>query len=175
MIRYFLLLSCLLFSSLSYSQIGIGSSTTNHQDNWRVGGGMALNFGNHGAMALNISPFIGYEFVSSLEAGITTGYQYSKYREVKQNLFSVGPYLNFYPMQSLFVRTQYEYFTGSSKIKHSGHSNSFDETAWWIGGGYRSGGRVQMYVGIMYNVLYKEDKSLFTEAYQPIVGISVGL
>ncbi|HLS12410.1 MAG TPA: hypothetical protein VK050_09635 [Flavobacteriaceae bacterium] len=173
--RYILLLSFLLFSGLSYSQIGIGSSSINKQNKWRVGGGLGMSFGDHGAFTLNISPFIGYELVSSLEGGVTTGYQYSKYRDQRQNLFSIGPYLNFYPMQSLFVRTQYEYFTGNSKIKNSSYSSSFDESALWIGGGYRTGGRVQMYAGIMYNVLYKENKSLFSEAYQPIVGISIGL
>lgn len=173
--RGILLLSCLLFTGLAYSQIGIGSSSINKQNNWRVGGGVAMNFGNHGAFALNVSPFIGYELSPNLEGGVTTGYQYSKYRDQKQNLFSVGPYLNFYPIQSLFLRTQFEYFTGSVKIKNSSYSTSFDESALWIGGGYRTGGRVQMYAGILYNVLYKENKSLFSEAYQPIVGISIGL
>lgn len=173
--RGILLLSCLLFTGLGYSQIGIGSSSINKQNNWRVGGGVAMNFGDHGAFALNVSPFIGYELSPNLEGGVTTGYQYSKYRDQKQNLFSVGPYLNFYPIQSLFLRTQFEYFTGSVKIKNSSYSTSFDESALWIGGGYRTGGRVQMYAGIMYNVLYKENKSLFSEAYQPIVGISIGL
>lgn len=173
--RGILLLSCLLFTGLGYSQIGIGSSSINKQNNWRVGGGVAMNFGDHGAFALNVSPFIGYELSPNLEGGVTTGYQYSKYRDQKQNLFSVGPYLNFYLIQSLFLRTQFEYFTGSVKIKNSSYSTSFDESALWIGGGYRTGGRVQMYAGIMYNVLYKENKSLFSEAYQPIVGISIGL
>ena len=173
--KYILLLSCLLFSGLTYSQIGIGSSTANYQDKWRVGGGVAMNFGDNGAFALNVSPFIGYEVVTNLEAGVSTGYQYSKYRDLKQNLFSVGPYLNYYPIPSLFVRAQYEYYTGNAKIKHSSQSNSFDESALWLGGGYRTGGRVQLYVGMLYNVLYKENESLFAEAFQPIVGVSVGL
>lgn len=173
--RYILLISCLLFSGLTYSQIGIGSSTANYQDKWRVGGGVAMNFGDNGAFALNVSPFIGYEVVKNLEAGVSTGYQYSKYRDVKQNLFSVGPYLNYYPIQSIFVRAQYEHYTGNEKIRHSPHSYSFDESALWLGGGYRTGGRVQLYVGMLYNVLYKENESLFAEAFQPIVGVSVGL
>lgn len=173
--RYILLLSCLLISGLAYSQIGIGSSSVTQQEKWRVGGGVAMNFGDHGAFALNVSPFIGYEVVQNLEAGVSTGYQYSKYRDVKQNLFSVGPYINFYPIQSIFVRTQYEYYTGTAKFKHLDQSSSFDENALWIGGGYRSTGRVQFYAGIIYNVLYKEKTSMFAEAYQPIVGVSVGL
>lgn len=173
--RYILLLSCLLLSGFAYSQIGIGSSSVSQQEKWRVGGGVAMNFGDHGAFALNVSPFIGYEVVQNLEAGVSTGYQYSKYRDVKQNLFSLGPYINFYPIQSIFVRAQYEYYTGNTKFKHLDQSSSFDENALWIGGGYRSTGRVQFYAGIIYNVLYKEKTSLFAEAYQPIVGVSVGL
>lgn len=173
--RKLIVLSFLLFSGLTYSQIGIHSNSVSKQNKWRVGGGIAMNFGNHGALALNLSPFIGYELLPYLETGVSTGYQYSKYNDVKQHLFSVGPYLNFYPMQSLFVRAHYEYYTGSAKFKYLNQSSSFDENALWIGGGYRTGGRVQMYIGILYNVLYKENRSLFTEAYQPIVGISFGL
>lgn len=73
--RNSLLISCFLFYGLSYSQIGVGSSTTNYQEKIRIGGGVAMNFGDHGAFALNISPFIGYEVIKSLEAGISTGYQ----------------------------------------------------------------------------------------------------
>lgn len=173
--KYILLLSCLFFSAAAYSQIGIGSSSVTQQEKWRVGGGVAMNFGDHGAFALNVSPFIGYEVVRNLEAGVSTGYQYSKYRDVKQNLFSVGPYLNFYPIQSIFVRAQYEYYTGNAKFKYLEQSSSFNENALWVGGGYRSTGRVQFYAGIIYNVLYKKETSMFAEAYQPIVGVSVGL
>jgi len=173
--RYIFLISCLLFAGFRYGQIGVGTSSMNKQNKWRVGSGLGMSFGDYGAFTLNVSPFIGYELIPNLEGGVTTGYQYSKYRDQRQNLFSVGPYLNFYPMQSLFVRTQYEYFTGSAKIKNSSYSSSFDESALWIGGGYRTGGRVQMYAGIMYNLLHKENESLFAEAYQPIVGISIGL
>src|SRR5690625_6891482 len=91
--RYILLLSFLLFSGLSYSQIGIGSSSINKQNKWRVGGGLGMSFGDNGAFTLNISPFIGYELVSSLEGGFTTGYQYSIYREQKINQFYLSPYL----------------------------------------------------------------------------------
>lgn len=173
--RCILLISCLLFTSLSYSQIGIGSRSMKQQNQWRVGGGVAMSFGNNNAFAVNISPFIGYEVITNLEAGISTGYQYSKYRDQQQNLFSIGPYLNYYPMESIFLRTQYEYFTGKSKIKNTNYSSSFDESALWIGGGFRSGGSVQLHVGILYNVLYEENKSLFSEAFQPIIGVSIGL
>lgn len=167
-----LLLFFLLFSGFVYSQ----SVYNNYDQNkWRVGGGVAMNFGSHGYFGLNISPFIGYEIIQNLEGGLSTGYQFSKYNDVKQNLFSIGPYMNFYPTQFLFARAHYEYYTGSTKFKHIEQKGSFDESALWIGGGYRSGGRIQFYAGIMYNVLYKENESLFAEAYQPIVGVSFGL
>lgn len=171
--RKFALFFIFLFvSGWVYSQTG---GRYSHYDRLKVGGGVAMNFGNHGYFGLNISPFVGYQFTSILEGGVSTGYQYTKIRDTKQNLFSVGPYLNLYPIQNLFARLHYEHYTGTIKYKHSMQSGSFNEDALWIGGGYRTGDRIQLYIGFMYNLLYKEHKSLFAEAYQPIVGVSIGL
>lgn len=152
-----------------------GKTTDNK---WRFGGGIGLGFGSNDYFGLNISPFVGYELTKSLEAGLTTGYQYSKWRNSKQNVFSVGPYLNAYPISELFLRAHYEYFTGSQTYTNLDTNNdkfTFDESALWLGAGYRNTGKVQFYTGIMYNVLYnKNDSKLFSTGLRPIAGVSIG-
>lgn len=150
----------------------------NQPSKWRVGGGLGLGFGNNGYFGFSIAPFAGYEIIPELEAGITAGYQYSKWDHSRQHLFNFGPYVNYYPVPFLFARSHFEHYIGSHEYDYSyGGSNkyNFDESALWLGAGYRSVGRIQFYAGLMYNVLYQKDSSLFSSGLRPIVGVSVGL
>lgn len=163
----------ILFIFLIYS-INVFSQETSK---WRVGGGIGVGFGNNEHFSFAISPSAGYEILPRLEAGVTVGYQYSKWSNTRQNLFNFGPYVNYYPVQFLFLRTHLEHYTGSQKYKYTMGSSekiNFDESALWLGGGYRSSGRVQFYAGLMYNVLYKEETSLFSTGLRPILGVSIG-
>lgn len=174
--RYILLFITVIFSYSAYSQIQISSLNKKKNDNLRIGGGLGLNFGSNNSMDLNISPFIGYALNQQFELGLSTGYQYNKYLNTKRHLLSLGPYANIYPLPNMFLRTQYEHFAGKTKIKSSNMQiHKFDDNALWVGGGYRTGDVIQMYVGFMYNVLHKEGKSLFKDAYRPIAGISIRL
>jgi|SRR5699024_2899562 len=142
---------------------------------WRVGGDLGVSIGNHDYVGVRISPFLGYSLTSDLEAGVSVGYQYASRRNSTQHLFNGGPYLNYYPIPEFFARAHYEYYTGTYKLKNSGTSNNYDENALWIGAGYRSTGRIQVYTGLMYNVLYKSDSRFFNNGLRPIVGVSVSI
>lgn len=152
---------------------------TEKLNKWRFGGGLGLGFGSNGYFGFAISPFVGYEIIPQLEGGLTVGYQYSKWSDSKQNLFNAGPYLNYYPIPSLFARAHYEYYTGTNEIEYEFESDNFkynfNESALWLGGGYRTTGKVQLYAGLMYNVLYDKSSSLFSTGLRPILGVSVGL
>ena len=145
---------------------------------WRFGGGLGLGFGSNGYFGFAISPFVGYEIIPQLEGGITVGYQYSKWSDSKQNLFNAGPYVNYYPIPSLFARAHYEYYNGTNEIEYDYSADNFkynfNESALWLGGGYRTTGKVQLYAGLMYNVLYDKSSSLFSTGLRPILGVSVG-
>lgn len=148
----------------------------NSQDNWRVGGNLGLSFGSNDYFGFGISPFVGYQFTKNIEGGVTIGYQYAKWKEYKQNLFSVGPYLNYYPVDFLFIRVHYEYYTGNEKYRNTSVKRAFDENALWIGGGYSSNsGPVRFYVGLMYDLLYKSDSSVFSSGLRPIAGVSISI
>lgn len=160
----------ILISTTAFSQLGMGTSL----GKWRVGGGLGVNFGDNSYFGLNVYPNIGYMFTNQLEGGVAVGYQYSSWKNAKSNLFSAGPYLNFYPINELFLRGHYEYFTGNTKFKGDSTSYNYDESALWLGGGYRSGGIVSFYAGVMYNVLWKDGESIFSNGIRPIAGVSVG-
>lgn len=170
----FLILLSLSISAFCQDQ----NSMVNTPSKWRFGGGLGLGFGNNSYFAFAISPFAGYEITPQLEAGVTAGYQYSKWKDSRQNLFSVGPYVNYYPIPAIFLRSHYEFYTGTNKYDYGfndgSYSYNFNESTLWLGGGYRSTGRIQFFAGMMYNVLYKNETSLFSSGFRPIVGVSVG-
>lgn len=161
----------LLISIPAFSQLAMGTSF----GKFRVGGGLSMSFGNDSFFGVSVYPSVGYMLMPGLEAGVTVGYQYSGWKTAKSNLFSAGPYLQFFPIDELFLRSHYEYFTGKTKFKDNSYSINYDESALWLGGGYRSGGKVSFYAGLEYNVLWKKDESIFSNAYRPIVGVSIGL
>lgn len=167
------LCSFLLISFTVFGQISVGTGTTKQQNNWRVGGGIGLGFGNNNYFGFSVTPFIGYMIAPQLEGGVKVGYQYGSQKNWKQNLFNFGPYMNYYPVRSLFLRAEYDYYTGNQKYGDN-TSISYDESALWVGGGYHTSGAVQMHAGLMYNVLYKEGESMFSNGFRPFVGVSVG-
>lgn len=163
-----------LFSGLMFGQAGLHFSQPSVSP-WRFGGGLGFNFGSDDYFSVYAAPFVGYEIGPKIETGVSAGYQYSNWKASRQNVFNIGPYLNYYPVAGLFTRAQYEYYTGSNTVKHSHLKSSFDENALWVGAGYRSPGRVSFYAGLMYNLLYKSESSIFSNGFRPIVGISVGI
>ena len=173
--KLLLFLISLTLSSTIYAQINQNQPFNN---NWRFGGGLGLSFGNNGYFGFNVSPSVGYMIANNLELGATAGYQYAKDDYAKLNLFNAGPYVNFFPVENLFLRANYMYYTGKQKYNERYNYNyetNLDESALWLGAGYQSSGPVRFQAGVMYNVLYKENESIFSSGFQPFMGVSIGL
>lgn len=172
----------ILFTLMFVISIGSFAQTSDQElkpNKWRVGGGIGLGFGSNDYFGFSISPSVGYEITPMIEAGVSAGYQYSKWSYAKQNLFNFGPYVNFYPVDFLFLRSHFEHYLGthtwqSGNPDVSDLKENYDESALWLGGGYRSPGKVSFHVGIMYNVLYKENSSIFSTGLRPMAGVSFG-
>lgn len=176
--KFLLFIISLTLSNTSFSQTNKNQTLNN---NWRFGGGLGLSFGNNSYFGFNISPSVGYMVANNLELRATAGYQYAKDDYVKQNLFNVGPYINFFPIENIFLRANYMYYTGKQKYNdrtpyyNSIYEADIDESALWLGAGYQSSGPVRFQAGVMYNVLYKENESIFSSGLQPFMGVSIGL
>lgn len=159
----------LFLSALSFGQ---------DDSRWRLGGGLGFGFGNSNYTSISIQPFVSYQFSKIINGGLSAGYQYAKWDNSKQNLFNFGPFINIHPIENVFMRVHFEQYFGNQKVKFGmGQSATYnyDESALWLGAGYRTSGKVSFFTGLMYNVLYKEDDSLFSNGFRPIVGVSVGL
>lgn len=164
-----LIISFLLSSFFVFSQ---------DDSRWRLGGGLGFGFGNSNYTSISIQPFVSYQFSKIIDGGLSAGYQYAKWDNSKQNLFNFGPFINIHPIENVFMRVHFEQYFGNQKVKigmGQSATYNYNESALWLGAGYRTSGKVSFFTGLMYNVLYKEDDSLFSNGFRPIVGVSVGL
>ena len=167
----------LVFFSLSinytYSQFGKPVQST--EKKWRLGASAGISFGENDYLALSLAPSVGYNLGNGVEIGTTLGYQLNKNNYYRTNLISGGPYLNYSVIPQIFGRVHYEYYNGSQKNKLNNNEYNISESALWVGGGYESQGPVSFRAGILYNVLYKNNNSIFSSAIRPFAGVVIAI
>lgn len=87
------------------------------RDNIFLGGGVGLGIGGwNGGFTIGATPQIGYTITNWMDAGISLNVNYYSFRaEVNAGIrqrsfnFGVGPFVRFYPINSIFVQFQPEY------------------------------------------------------------------
>jgi hypothetical protein len=134
----------------------------------QFGGGIGLNFGN-GYTDISISPSVIHNINPILAIGLSLqgGYISSKnYYETYTYGGSFIGLINPIPqiqlsaeLEQLRVNTNYENNLGNS-------SNNYWNTALYLGAGYRSN---NVTIGVRYDVLHDNNKSIYTEAFMPFV------
>lgn len=163
---------CLLLISFQLNaQIDANSQTNINK--WRFGGNVGFNFGNDNSYSLSLYPMLGYQITPQLLGGATLGYSYQKRSYLKQSLFSGGPFLNYIIFPQIFAKAHLEYFNGKREIAKIKYNH--DELALWLGGGYQTGGRIGFQVGVMYNLLYDKNSSVFNSPINTFGGVIFSL
>lgn len=168
-------LTLIMFSVLSFSQIAMSSGTQTNR--WTFGGGLGLAFGSNSYFNFQVSPRVGYKITEQLEGGIIGNVSWQKDDYYSSTMFGVGPFMNYYFARSFFVGANLQQYFINSKEKFSGYKYNTDETALYLGVGYMQslGNNAFAQFGIMYNVLWKDSKSIFSSGFVPSVGFVVGL
>lgn len=137
---------------------------------WRVGGDIGIGGGND-SFSVNILPQIGYAIRENIESGISLGYTHYSFDKSAYNLLSAGMYLNYTVLPELILRGHFETMHGN--YKNDKKTSYFREEALWLGVGYQTIGRVRFVTGLMFNVLYNKDKSVYSSPLRPFGGISI--
>ncbi len=136
----------------------------------KFGCGVGVNF--VGGTNLSLSPNISYQINKSLSVGGGLQASYSAIKNI-QNTTSFGLNLlgNYNPIKQ--ITTLLEFGQIRSKINNETTpdkvSRSFWESILFIGGGFNINSKIS--VGAKYNMLYKEDKSVYSSAIVPFVNI----
>lgn len=166
----------LIFSGSVFSQVAISTDSQNN-NRWTFGGGIGLGFGSNSAFYLQASPRVGYRLTDDLEAGVVGSVSWQTSNYYKSTMFGVGPFANYYFARSFYVGANLQHYFINYKDKFYDYKVNNEETALYLGGGYmqRIGGNSFMQLGLMYNVLWKENSSVFSSGLVPNIGFVVGL
>ena len=170
------ILSLIFISGVAFSQIAIGTPNT-ESNKWTFGGGLGVGFGSNSYFNLQVSPRVGYRLTNDLEAGLLGSISWQTSNYYTSTMFGVGPFVNYYFARSFFISGNLQHYFINYKDKFYDFKANEQETALYLGGGYMQqiGNGSFLQLGLMYNVLYKENSSMFSTGLIPTVGFVVGL
>lgn len=156
---------CFLFT-ISFSQTQLTAKSEFWQ-NVQFGGGVGLNFGD-GFFSGALAPNAVYKFSPYVSVGAGLNFSYSAQRHVfKSTVLGASVLGLFNPYETLQISTEFEQLHVSRNYdKQSIADDQYWYPALFIGLGYRTG---NVTFGVRYDVLYDEDKSIYTDPWMPFV------
>ncbi len=161
------------------AQIGTSRIVQTPESKWTFGGyaGLGGVFGNGGGVSIYLSPRVGYKLSENLETGLATNVTWSNSKYYSATTVGVGPFMNFYIARNFYLSGMFQEYFYSQKDKLNNLKYSGDEAALYFGGGYmqKIGEHSYMQIGGMYNVLYKENESIFGSGFIPSIGVVFGV
>ncbi|MFC3159961.1 hypothetical protein ACFOEQ_17035 [Chryseobacterium arachidis] len=124
-----------------------------------------MGFGSNNYFNLSAAPRVGYRLTDDLEGGLLGSVSWQKSNSYSSTMFGVGPFLNYYIARTFYVSANYQHYFINYKDKFYDFKANADEDALYLGGGYmqRIGNNSYLQLGLMYNVLWKENSSIFFE------------
>ena len=167
-ILYFLLF--IGVSSFAQNQSRSQNGRSQFWNQVRYGGGLGLGFSNGGFNAL-VSPSAIYQFNDQFAAGLSLTFNYAKYLESKRYAYG-GSILTLYnPIHFLQLSAELEQLRINQTLAFS-NAPSLEEKYWspalFLGIGYTDR---NFTVGIRYDLLYDNNKSIYLNAWMPFVRV----
>lgn len=151
---------------LSFSSLHLTAQNNNNSfwDNVRFGGGFNVGFGNN-YTTIAISPSAIYDFSETFSSGLSVSYLYSKNKTFNStaNVYGASAISLFNPFDRFQLSAEFEEL--NINLNNSFNQNSYWNPALYFGAAYRTGG---VSIGLRYDVLYKENKSIYSSALTPI-------
>lgn len=172
-VSFLVVLIVLFYNSSAISQ-NIENTQSFNNDTFRshvrIGGSLGLSFGNN-YFSGEIAPSAIYDFNNYFSTGIGISAAYGKVNNYKAT--SVGGSLLglFRPIPQLQVSSEFQELYIDRKYEYIGSNNVHSKDwvpALFLGIGYTIG---PVTTGIKYDVLYKDEKSLYSSALLPFISI----
>lgn len=137
--------------------------------NVRFGGGVGLAFGNNNTQ-ISIAPSAIYQYNQYISFGPGLNFSYQKFRDFSSTLYGISGIFLANPIPEVQLSGEVEQLFGTQEFDSIGGniSNDVNNTALFLGAGYRYGG---ITIGARYNVLFDDDDGIYAEAWQPFVRV----
>jgi hypothetical protein len=150
------------FLLLSFSFVSIAQQRNDFWENVQFGGGFSVGLGNQ--TTIGISPSAIYNFDNGFAAGAGINYLYSEINDFTTQVYGAS-------LISLYQANFGIQFSGEFDYNFAKQQNQFaaintNFPALHLGVAYNQG---RFAVGIRYDILYDENKSVFASPFSPIV------
>jgi len=159
------------FSSTAVAQT-LSHSQSGGNDFWRkvrFGGSIGLNFGN-GYFAGSIAPSAIYPFNKYFSAGAGLNFTYVKDNLYKATVYGGSVLGIVTPIPQVQLSAEFEQLRVNREVEYDDATLSDDywHPALFLGAGYNTG---PVTVGVRYNVLYNDEKSIYGSAFMPFIRV----
>ncbi|MBC5840720.1 hypothetical protein H8R23_04820 [Flavobacterium sp. F-380] len=167
-----ILIVFILFISNNLTAQQQSFSSNSNTDFWnkvQFGGGLGLSLGS-GYTDISVAPSAIYNFNEYVAMGVGLQYTYASQRNFyTSNLYGGSIIALFNPIPEIQLSAELEQLRVN--LRGSGQNsftNDFWNTGLFLGAGYRTG---NVTLGARYNVLFKEDKGAYSDAFMPFVRV----
>ena len=159
---------CLIFG-LSFSQETTQKQKSDFWNHVRFGGGIGLSFGD-GYFSGTLAPSGIYQFDNQFSLGVGLSASYNKQKNFYNSTVLGGSIIGlFNPINEIQLSSEFEQLRVNRNFDENLVTNT-DEKFWYtalfLGAGYTTG---NFTVGIRYNVLHDEDKSIYADPWMPFI------
>ena len=158
----------LLFVVILSSQITVAQDKSTLSDKVHFGGTLGLNFGSNYTNVV-VAPSVIYDVNDYLSVGGGVQGSYVKFKNNFESYIygaSIIGLVN--PIQSIQLSAELEQLRVNTTYEVSDFKDNFWNTALFLGAGYRTN---NVTVGVRYNVLFKDNKNVYNEAFMPFVRV----
>lgn len=163
----FLIIFTLLasFSAFSQNNSNLNSRGSDFWQHVRFGGGLGLSFAN-GIFSATVAPSAIYDFNTQFSAGVSLNYTYFKDDDFFKSTIVGGSFIGlFNPLPEIQLSSEFEYLHVSRDFEDPIFvDDDYWQPAVFFGVGYTTN---NITVGIRYNVLHDDDKSIYADALVP--------
>lgn len=143
-------------------------------DFWKsvaFGGGIGLSFGD-GYFSGTLAPSAIYQFNDQFATGLGLNASYSKQNDLyKSTVLGASLIALFNPIREIQLSSEFEELHVNRNFDENFVSNA-DDNYWYpalfLGAGYKTGNVI---FGVRYDVLYKEEKSVYADPWMPFVRV----
>lgn len=152
---------------------GLAQNISGKNEFWskvRYGGGIGLGFGNNTFNAA-VSPSAIYQANNLFAVGLGLTFNYSKFRESKLTAYGGSLMTLFNPIRPIQLSAELEQLRVNRSFEVTGGPDLEDNywsPALFLGVGYSNR---NVTVGIRYDVLYDEEKSIYADPWMPFVRV----
>lgn len=155
----------IIFFCFALSSIVSFSQDSNFWGNVRLGGTFGLSLGSN-STSVAVSPSAIYDFNEEFSIGASIGYLYNKSKSYSANVYSASVITLYRPIRTIefsgeLIQSYVNRTIGIIKDNYSYPSLN-------LGAAYVTG---KIAFGVQYDVLHKEDKSIYSNPLSPFVRV----